>query len=238
MSLLKPRQQRPSRFHGSRCQVLGASLGSTQNRNELTVRVGLSAAVFITLLLLMILNAPMAHAQRITVAIAFGKEEEDRLMEAVFRESLRALPDVDIITLEERPQYVVGGVVLCSPSDCKRATSYSVSLRLWSPFTIQDAQRIGFLLAPKGTSRERITWTDSIAKQWLFPLLRMYERNHMTWVASWGRERYELAARELVRKIDSECFEQSRLVNRAIATTDTTVSSVILKEVRSREWIC
>jgi len=61
-----------------------------------------------------------------------------RVFQSAFSAAFRALGDIVLVTRGEKPDYILDGVVLCSPS-CDNVLSYSVSLRFYSPLSREVA---------------------------------------------------------------------------------------------------
>jgi hypothetical protein len=179
------------------------------------------------------------HAQRIRVAVSIQDTLADRVFQGAFAAAFRSLGDVDVVTLAEQPQYVLSGVVLCDPSSCKNVLSYTAALRFWSPLGPSTARYIAMTAIPSTPQSTFAARADSVGTLVIWPMLRGFEVTHETWVASWGRDRYEQAVRELVRQIDTDCLEQSRAWSRATAAgTDTASSAAIVRTITARKWLC
>ena len=184
------------------------------------------------------LHAPNLPAQKISVAVDITDSAANRVFQGAFTQAFRSLGDVVVVSLEERPEYVLTGVVICEPASCQNPSHYSASLRFWSPSAPVTAEIIAGRLVPRlpaGTFRFR---RDSVANLIVWPLLKNYETTYNTWVAEWGRDRYEQGVREFVRRIDTDCFEHERAYSRALANTDSSVSNSLMREIDSRKWLC
>ena len=190
-------------------------------------------------LFLLCVCAGQARGQsaRLRVAVAISDSATGGLFSSAFASAFRALGDVDVVAPEEKPQYVLDGVVLCEPRDCSQALSYTLSLRLYTPYDPSLASFISatFVAAvPKATYQARVDSAAAFINQ----LLDGYERTHMTWTANWGRQRYEQAVRELVGRIDSQCLDKQRALNRLLASQDTSRFTTYRSLVDARPWIC
>jgi hypothetical protein len=198
------------------------------NRNPLLLILGIG----------LILPSASLQGQRIKVAVAISDSSAGRVFQGGFSSAFRALGDVDVVSLAEAPEYIISGVVICEPVTCQNPLYYSASLRWYSPFTSSQAYYLAVQLVqptPSGTLARRM---DSVALQIIEPAMRGYERTHQTWVIEWGRERYEQAIRELVRRIDVECLEKSRAYSRLFAERDTATYAALRWSIYSHEWLC
>jgi hypothetical protein len=190
-------------------------------------------------IVLALLSWPVAALaqQRIAVAVQITDSLARSVLQGAFVTALRSVADISVVSLEERPDYVISGVVLCEPVTCRDPVSYSASLRLWSPisrpFVEGIAQRV-VVVAPLNTRSQRI---DSVTAL-LWRDLKDYETTHRTWAVQWGRDRYEQSIREFVRRLDTECFERDRAVSRLIAATDTAAQNAISRMMESKDWLC
>ena len=193
---------------------------------------------FSLLLLLCLVLPGSLSAQRITVAVAMSDSAAGRVLQGAFVAAFRSLSNVDVVSVAERPEYVLSGVVLCNPVSCQDPSSYSAALRLWSPIRRSTARTLAMLLVPQqpsGTFDHRV---DSATTQLIWPVVSGLEETHSEWVVAWGRDRYEQAIRELVRKIDTDCLERSRAYYRAFASNDSTVWRPIFRMISARTWLC
>ena len=176
-----------------------------------------------------------ASAQRIKVAVSMTDSATGGIFQSAFGAAFRSLGDVDVVTLDESPDYVLEGVVLCNQSSCADVVSYALSLRLYEPATYITAQLIATLVVPS-TAQRRAT-IDSIATL-IWPWLKPYQQSRMTWTATWGRNRYEQAIREFVRQIDSGCLDKIRALRRLGVSPDSKAVNAYVSFERSRKWFC
>lgn len=177
------------------------------------------------------------QAQRIRLAVSISDSATAGIFGSAFSSAFRSLGDVDVVGVTEKPQYVLDGVVMCEPKDCTAALSYDLSLRLYSPYEITTGQYLAVSIVsptPKATYRTRV---DSAANT-INLMLDGYERSHMTWTANWGRQRYEQAIREMVGRIDSQCLDKQRALNRLFASQDTARFAAYKSLIDSKTWIC
>lgn len=169
--------------------------------------------------------------------IAITLTDSSRQFHSLFAGEIRRLGDIAIVSVEDEPWVVLSGVVICSP-DCRRANSYSVALRLSSPFNNRSVNALARATQELFVS-SKVASLDSLST-FFSAHLSHYEMNHKLWVANWGSEVYERAARELVRTLDTECFEQYRLLARMnnAMDSDTTRARTLFQEWMNRSWIC
>ncbi|MBX3131768.1 MAG: hypothetical protein KF689_00100 [Gemmatimonadaceae bacterium] len=192
----------------------------------------------ILLLALALGNAALGAQQRgSVVTIAVAMTDTTRQFQGLFASEIRRLGDVQVVALSENPTLVLSGVVICNP-DCDRASTYSVALRLASPLSRTFARSIAEdvkTLFPSGSGPS----VDSLA-QVIYDYTGTYVRNNGTWVANWGRNTYERAVREMVRELDTDCFEKYRVLSRLsnISAKDTQRRQQVVREILAREWGC
>ena len=174
----------------------------------------------------------------VRVALSITDSAANRVFQGAFASAFRSLGDVEVVSVSERPQHVLSGVVICEPVSCQSARYYSAALRFWSPISQFTARLIAGRTIALLPSTNYVQRADSVAQNVVWPLLQGYETTHGTWVVEWGRERYEQAIREFVRQLDTECFERGRAYARAFASTDTATSSAIVRMIDNRRWLC
>jgi hypothetical protein len=186
------------------------------------------------------LSFAAAHSvsgQHIKVAVVLGDSAAGGVFRGAFTSAFRTLANVEVVTLSEEPDYVLSGVVMCEAKSCEPTTAYQAALRFYSPMQRWVVHSIAYYV-PLTISRTPTAKRDS-AEANLWTRLRFYEMTHQTWVVSWGSQRYEQAIRELVRKIDTECFERERMYSRYYAVLlDTAKSRPLYHEIESRSWMC
>lgn len=178
--------------------------------------------------------APQAEAQK-RISIALVLTDSTNLFQSAFGAGFRGLGDVDVVTVEEHPDFVLTGVVLCV-GGCSQADSYALSLRLYQPATEMAAR---YLSARLGSVRRPGT-ADSAAAV-IRRQIEGYERTLNTWAAHYYRRTYEDGVRELVRIIDTRCFEADRVMNRVVARgpLDKDGAADLRRHRESRDdWIC
>lgn len=178
------------------------------------------------------------HSQRLRVAVAVSDSAARGVFQGGFVSALRSLGDVEVVSLSEEPEYVLSGVVICSPIGCSDPDSYSASLRLYSPADRGTAYVIAARLLPRTSTVGRQALLDSLTDHVVYPMIRGMESTHQEWVLRWGRQRYEQAIREMVREIDVGCFEKSRAIRRAVAESNQERSAAIMREVDAKRWSC
>lgn len=178
------------------------------------------------------------QSQRIKVAVSIQDSATGRVFQGAFASAFRSLGDVDLVTLAERPRYVISGVVLCEPASCQNPTYYTAALRFWSPMDESTGRLLALRATPRIPAATYMARADSLFTSVVWPMLVGYEETHTTWAAEWGRSRYEQSVRELVRLIDTDCFERTRAWNRAASTTDTAAIAAINRAIDARTWLC
>jgi hypothetical protein len=183
-------------------------------------------------------TAPLPmFAQRIRVAISMT--DSVGVISSALSSALRGLGDIDVVTVGENPRLILAGVVMCNPQDsCRDATGYVVALRLYRPFTMNTAETIVPLL-PTGSGLQAPA--DSVSRT-LYRYLKNYTYEYSQWVLSWGRNRFESAARSFIAQIDTECLAALRAWDRvSVGPTSeaTTRFEAYMKFLSSRsDWIC
>jgi hypothetical protein len=180
-----------------------------------------------------LLGSP-ARAQKLKVALDIT--DSTAIFESSFASAFRLLGDIEVVTTEESPDYVLEGVVLCRPR-CTDAISYALAVRWYEPVEYGTARRVSWQWLPGLGSERRSVQRDSLSKL-IWDAIEGSEWNHMSWVLTWGRERYEQGVRELVREIDARCLERRRALRRAVLSTDSTQYQAYRRWASSREWIC
>ncbi|MGH7428005.1 MAG: hypothetical protein ACREJ4_06565 [Candidatus Methylomirabilaceae bacterium] len=172
-------------------------------------------------------------AQRLKVSIDL--DDSTGVLQSAFASAFRSLGDINVVTTEEDPDFVLEGVALCSPS-CADPLSYSLALRFYSPFQYTVARSIAEAWIPPNAQR-RSARLDSLTSL-IWSRIEGAELTHQSWVVDWGRDRYEQEVRELVREIDSGCLERHRAQRRALSSGARAQYDAYLAWSRSREWIC
>lgn len=194
---------------------------------------------FLTVTRVSVLSLAIAvplSAQQPSISIAVEIQDSTNQLSSAFSSSLRQLGDVRVVGLSEQPDYVLSGVAMCNPN-CASLTSYSVALRLYSPFNRLTADML-VRLALRGTRPVSTQIRDSLRAQF-WRSLSFYEVTLNTSVVYWGRrQRYEQAVREFVRDIDSRCFDGIRAMQRVAASDDTAAWGRYEALERSHSWIC
>lgn len=187
--------------------------------------------------------AMRAYAQSPHIPVALQvTEETGGLIESAFRTTLRALGDVNVVTVEEHPYLIVRAVVQCNATtdDCETATTYSLSIQLTQPF---DSARVHRLL--RTAVRQRRLQLSAASEESLASAVAAglwdHERRVMSWAASWGRDVYPQAVRDLVAEIDSKCLERERIMRRAVEAgvggdNDTAARLVARWEDSTAKW--
>ena len=166
-----------------------------------------------------LLAASSLHAQ-VAAKIAVSIDDDSKQFASAFSSAFRQLGDVQVVSVQEDPDYVLSGVVLCQPN-CSSVATYSASLRLYKPFPRVGASSV-LILARSRYDTVMGAGRDSSEND-VYEFLEGYEKTIDTWVAQWGRQRYEQSIRELVRSIDGRCFEPVRAFQRAVAQRDTSL---------------
>ncbi|MGH8542113.1 MAG: hypothetical protein ACREX3_00360 [Gammaproteobacteria bacterium] len=206
----------------------------TEIKTEYALRVLMAGAIGLCLCFAAPIQSP---AQAIRVAVDINDSTAKRVFQGAFTSAFRSLGDVAVVSTSERPDYVLEGVVICDPS-CDQPITYAAALRFWSPLSEYTAQRIAMRIVPQSPAISREQRADSVGREVVWPILRRFEETHRTWVVNWGRERYEQAAREFVRRIDVDCFERARAIERAMATPDSSRLTAIMDIINKRSWMC
>jgi len=179
----------------------------------------------------------LGQTAHLRVAVAITDSETNGLYTSAFSSAFRSLGDVDVVSLAESPQYVLEGVVVCLPDDCENAQSYTLSLRLYSPFDTAFAHVVALLLVtplPEATYQAR---ADSAASVLSSAYVR-YEETHETWSVAWGRLKYEQGVLSLVREIDAQCLDKARISNRLFATPHANSLQTLSSALAPKKWIC
>jgi len=177
-----------------------------------------------------------AVAQRLQIAVTVGDSATGGIFTSRLAAAFRALGDIDVVSVGENPDYVLEGVVLCSPKPCDDAISYAIALRLYEPLRYTTARFIAdYALNPNSTRRTKVA--DSLTAT-IWELIQGYERTHMTWAATWGRKAYEQAIKEFVAEIDAKCLEKLRALRRLSLSHSQDRFTTYKEFVHSRDWIC
>lgn len=172
-----------------------------------------------------------------SIAIAVDVKDSSAAIQGALVSAFRQLGGVVIVSRVERPNFILSGTVMCDPG-CDDPDAYIVGLWLSSPPRPDLALYISHsILLDAGI--DRLSTLDS-ATAFVSRNLGRFERPHTQLVAQWGRNRYEQEAREFARRLDTGCFERERMMRRAadLAPEDSAATNAILKEMRSRRWLC
>jgi hypothetical protein len=142
---------------------------------------------------------------RLRVSVQVEDDSIGGVISSGFRSAFRSLGDIDVVSAAENPDVVLEGVVLCVPECASNWSAVHLSLRLWAPVTrsllVSDLAFAGIRAAD-----------SSVAK--LSAILSGAQFTRNTWVATWGRSKYDAEARTLVATIDSRCLEEIRRIRR------------------------
>ncbi len=186
------------------------------------------------------LAATLAAAQatpRIKVATDFA--DSTGIVSSAFASALRSLGDIDVVTTREDPDLVLEAVVLCQPTSCTDPESYVLAIRLYEPANLNTAMSVSLLIPPaRHLSYEAALFRADTLGRRILPGLQGLQRTHMMWAARWGRLRYEEQARELVRTIDSQCFDKLRQARRAAQMRSDSAETENLQAILARHWLC
>lgn len=195
------------------------------------------ARILIRLLFaLLLVVAPISalYGQGIRVALDVT-EETGGIFESHLRTALGRIPDVTVVYGTEGVDYVLRVVVLCIArvdGDCRDASGYAVSTEIGRP------------LHPDFLITIASTYADSVpehTKTVLRIMGRGLEYHQYLSVNFWGRDRYELAIREYVAKLDARCFEYARLRKRyddyRLSEEERAAAERRLRE-RANDWLC
>lgn len=165
---------------------------------------------------------------RISFALDVQDDSIGGVISSVLRGALRSLGDVEVVTPAERPDFVLEGVVLCSPT-CATWQSVSGAFRLYSRVT-EDIVRMA--LQTSG-----IRAADTTVRR-MAGVLSRAEFSRQSWVVTWGRQRYEAAAREFVGGIDSQCLEPLRMDRRLASANTAEARKELLDAIIRRKPTC
>lgn len=176
-----------------------------------------------------------AHAQqqadRIRVAVDVA-EPDGTVLASEFSAALRALGDVDVVSVSEPHQFILRAVVLCEPHDCKQAHAYDLAISFSEPLSIASLKD-AILLAHDSLSARRT--------QRIFAQLPAEEHLDQMFVVQWGEDVYHTSVRELIGQFDQQCFERARMTDRwgrAFIAHDTATANAIQRDIDSRKWVC
>ncbi len=176
-----------------------------------------------------------AQQIKIRLAVSIDDSTAQHVFQGAFVAAFRSLGDVGVVTIAEQPDYVLSGVVICDPFSCESPASYAASLRLYSPLSKSYIRLLVSSLLPKTTQARQVdSLTENVAWWWL----RHHQENHQEWVVRWGRQRYEQAIREMVRRIDTECFERTRAYSRLAFKRDSARAEALRAQIQAKDWLC
>lgn len=181
----------------------------------------------IRLLLLAVVVAPAMSAQRFQRRVAVSITEDSTTFGSLFTSAFRSIGDVIIVDADDAPEYVLSGIVMCNPN-CKDALSYIASLELASPLDTVAHSPIWKHVTADMPPTQKWALTNMIEDA-----TRVHERN----LVHWGRQRYEVAAREFVREIDTRCFEKLRIMERT-NFADTMAVRKVRDRLKATQWMC
>lgn len=188
-------------------------------------------SVIIIVASLLAVNFPLRGQIVVSLQVT---EETGGIIESNFRQALNSLGDISVVGPGEDSNYILRVVVICHDDDCDYPVSYYLSISLSEPMT---KDFVSNALTYAGVN---VSLPDS-AKAKLNELSVYYEEFHGSWVATWGRDRYERAIREFVATLDSRCFEKDRILERAVDTSSDLASDQrrqLMDRWRSEEWLC
>ncbi len=232
---LLPVCDRARDFLGSLCRCPLET--STMISREVPRFRGALTALLASLLCAFLFAPNESHAQRIRVAVSMSDSATNGIFQSAFSAAFRSLGDIDVVSSLEAPTYVLEGVAMCSPRPCENANSYVLSLRFLSPFdsseALATAAYLGIMMSSNGQK-----FDSDAAAHFLVDFLSGYEKSYMSWTAEWGRNRYEQAARELVRELDARCLEKKRMLIRTQRTNSKASWESYNSFVKGRDWLC
>ena len=197
--------------------------------------------VHVVLVSVFALRATFVAAQVTTrLKVATDFTDSTGVVTSAFASALRSLGDVDVVTTREDPDLVIEAVVLCLGSTgCTDPESYVLAIRLYEPANLNTAMSVSLLVpSARRLSYEAALFRADTLGRRILPALKGLERSRMMWAARWGRLRYEEQAREMVRTIDSQCFEKLRQVRRAAQLISDSAETANLQAILSRHWLC
>jgi hypothetical protein len=174
-----------------------------------------------------------AAVPRSEVVLTVSERSDPRLASA-FASALGALPDVDVLSSAEDPDYVLRVVASCYPSDdCRSAASYSVAVEVSEPLHAA-AVDLPLQLVLK---RNRLRLSRQVAGQVgrdLSAQLGDYEAHKALRVFNWGVDSLRSAVKDFVSRFNQECLERGRMLYRARVAAvagDTLTWRTLLAEV-------
>jgi hypothetical protein len=196
---------------------------------------GQRSSVLVVLMTVFVFGPTGAQDRPRTITVGVDIDDSTKQFSSAFAAALRQLGDIQVVPVTDRPDYVLEGVVMCSP-DCERRTSYVVSLRFYSPVNRSSASSLANL-ALRRVMPTTQALRDSVEEA-IWRRISFLESSHGSWVATWGRNRYEQAIREHVREIDASCFERVRAERQAMYSADSSAVPRYLRYEESRKWLC
>jgi hypothetical protein len=172
-------------------------------------------------------------ATRFRVALDVTDPPSGASFLSILSAAFRALGDVDLVDSDAEPDLVVRVVAMCNTSECAQASQYAVAIQLSQPLS----QGVASVVASAASGQQMPS--DSVVRL-IREVLPGFEQHHNMWVALWGKQRYEQAARELVGRIDAQCLERKRIVDRALRQRreGENTFEIIRRRTEGREWIC
>jgi hypothetical protein len=199
--------------------------------------VKLALVETLCLLLSLALIAPAQDPKKapVPIKVAVSITDSTNQFGSAFSSAFRQLGDIEVVSVSEGPDYVLSGVVMCQPA-CSNVASYAVSLRLYSPMSRNVVSMLAYTAQLK--SRQDLPALRDTLETFYWTVLKSYEFTLQTWVATFGRQRYEQSVREMVRDIDAACFERSRFLRRAIAALDSNAINEWATRRSNATWSC
>jgi hypothetical protein len=166
--------------------------------------------IFLPLLSASIFFAPSDLKAQGDVQVALiVSEDTGGLIQSNISSALRSLGDVQFVETNENPDVVLVVVVLCEGGDCRNTRGYSVSVSVERPI---QAEPLGIAIQNEVDIVPRYLSYQDIER--ISSRLWEFRTTETSWALFWGRQRYEQAIRELVARIDTDCFDTVRMSNR------------------------
>ncbi len=177
-------------------------------------------------------NQGAAQESTIDVHLSVSGEAKG-LFSSAFSGALRSLEDVNLVELDENPDYRLRVVVICQPDECDDALSYALAVQLTRPLEELDVL-VAILASAEGVVTDSLLAVAFPLSNSIYERIDRFEDVYLTWVTHWGRNVYRRAAQELVAEIDYKCFEEDRLSNRMAQASDPEVMQSLLDKSTQR----
>jgi hypothetical protein len=190
----------------------------------------LAAAIVLALIMLLPAASAIAQSGHVRVVVAFNDGVAGAKMDSVVRSAVRQLKDVELVSKQDAPDYILTGTFMCAPQNrCDKAYAYTGALRLSAPLAATPLRVAAF--------NSGVMVSDSVSQRIVRQLTR-YESTYQTWTLTFTTQEYARRMRDLVKSIDATCFEKQRIVAAIAGLPPAEWEKANTEQLSARKWQC